>query len=64
MTLCSWKEKAMERNDRKPRKQVLDIIRNRQRRWLGHTLRHGDLLTMIIAMEGRIRARGPQDDVE
>ena len=31
---------------------VVDIIRNRQRRWLGHTLRHVDLLTIV--MEGRI----------
>ena len=39
------------------RQQVLDIIRNRQRRWIGHTLRHGDLLT--ITMEGRIQGKRP-----
>ena len=35
------------------RQQVLDIIRNRQRKWIGHTLRHGDQMTIV--MEGRIQ---------
>ena len=37
------------------KQQVLDIIRSRWRRWRGHTLRHGDLLTIV--MEGKIRGR-------
>ena len=37
------------------RQQVLDIIRNRQRRWIGHTLRHGDQMTIV--MEGRIQGK-------
>ena len=39
------------------RQQVLDIIRNRQRRWIGHTLRHGDQMTIV--MEGRIQGKRP-----
>ena len=39
------------------KQKALDIIRNRQRRWLGHTLRHGDLLTIV--MEGRIQGKNP-----
>ena len=39
------------------RQQVVDIIRNRQRRWLGHTLGHGDILTIV--MERRIKGKRP-----
>ena len=39
------------------KQKALDIIRNRQRRWLRHTLRHGDLLTIV--MEGRIQGKKP-----
>ena len=40
------------------RQQVLDIIRKRQRRWIGHTLRHGDQMTIV--MEGRIQGKRPR----
>ena len=32
-------------------------INRRQRAWLGHTLRHGDLLPLVI--EGRVEGRRP-----
>ena len=42
----SWADKVCNKEvltQAGERQQVLDIIRNRQRRWIGQTLRHGDL---------------------
>ena len=36
---------------------VISVINRRQRVWLGHTLRHGDLVPLVI--EGRIIGKGP-----
>ena len=38
-------------------RSLLDTIRRRQKTWLGHTIRHGDLL--VIVMEGRIEGKRP-----
>ena len=34
---------------------LMEIIQRRQRTWIGHTLRHGDLLVVMI--EGRIEGK-------
>ena len=38
-------------------RSVICTIDKRQRAWLGHTLRHGDLLPILI--EGRVKGRRP-----
>ena len=50
----SWSDKVS--NDEVIRRvgeerSIVNIIHRRQRAWLGHTLRHGDLLPLVI--EGR-----------
>jgi len=36
-------------------REILDTIRSRQKRWLGHILRHDSLL--IITLEGQIQGK-------
>ena len=43
---CDGKERA-----------IISVINRRQRVWLGHTLRHGDLVPLVI--EGRIIEKRP-----
>ena len=38
----------------------ISVINRRQRVWLGHTLRHGDLIPLVI--ERRIIGRGKLED--
>jgi len=56
--MLSWAEhktneeiQQMAETDR----EILDTIRSRQKRWLGHILRHDSLL--IITLEGQIQGK-------
>ena len=61
----SWREKVS--NEKVLRRAsedraIIPSINKRQKTWLGHTLRHGNLLPLII--EGRVEERRPQEDHE
>jgi len=58
MMKISWtehktNEEALQMVDTEREMIMMDTLRSRQKRWLGHILRHDSLLT--ITLEGRIQ---------
>ena len=56
----TWSDKVC--NEEVPRRvgeerAIISVINRRQRSWLGHTLRHGDHVPLVI--EGRIPGKRP-----
>ena len=39
-------------------REIMDTIRSRQKRWLGHILRHDSLLRVRITLEGQLQGGG------
>ena len=65
MDLEAYDESAVDRTEHKTNEEILqmvvtereimDTVRSRQKRWLGHILKHGSLLR--ITLKGQIQGR-------
>jgi len=58
MLKISWTEH--KKNDEvlktvEARRELMDTLRSRQKRWLGHVLRHGSLVRTVL--EGRLQGK-------
>ena len=56
----TWSDKVCNEEVLRPdgeERAIISVINRRQRVWLGHTLRHGDLVPLVI--EGRIIGERP-----
>ena len=57
----SWSDKVCNEHkcivECREERAIISVINRRQRVWLGYTLRHGDLVSLVI--ERRLRGRRP-----